>query len=138
MKTKDRALKVGALMLVMGLFVGKTANAASFKEFPYVFNYNVKAPTNTNHTSQTVDVLGNANENAQGKCTKYSYSGNEPSLLMESVTALYPVNSKQFMSVTTKNLPYKGAIPGRGCKVKFKGTVKNYSNQVNIVASVKG
>lgn len=138
MRNKSK-LMVGASALITALLLmGNTVSAAGYKDFPYLFVCEPKAPTETYHISQKIEVYGGEKANAYARCTQFSSTGNNAVLTVKSATSAFPTTSVSFTGTSTgKAMKYKNAIPLTSQKLKFKGTVTNYT-AFTIKAQVKG
>ncbi|GEM_PF-6979734 len=138
MKKKGKLMTGVSLLLVSCMLAGSTVSAASYKNFPYLFVCDPKAPTSTYHIKQTVEVYGGQKANAYAKCTQYLSTGNNAVLTVKSVTDSFPTTSVSFTGTSNgKAMKYKNAIPLAKQKIKFRGTVTKYT-AFTIKAQVKG
>ncbi len=137
--------KLAGLGLALALTASGGVNAAAsvysfydYEGFDKVFHYSPGAPTDATFITQDVLVYGNEEPNAYAKCTQYNFIGNRPTLTVVSTSKKFPTTSTSFAGESGgRAMKYTDVIPTRNSRVKFTGTVDNYTS-FTIAASVKG
>ena len=97
---KKRLIIVSSLIAVMTMGSVAQVSAYTYEPFPHTFVYAIGMPSSQVYITQQVAVYSNAAQKAYAKCSHFTYSGDHPSLKVDSVSANFPTNSTTITSST--------------------------------------
>ena len=143
MRTMKKIVAVVLAVSLCGFCAPDAVYAEGYKDFSKAFNYASSSPSSVHVFKQTVEVHGNELANAHARCTQYTYKGDQPTLVVDSISSAFPTNSVSFTSTSSgRAMKYTDAIPLENSIITFQGSVSGvdvtHSGEFTIAAAVQG